>query len=100
MSGETLTKAVEDFILSNKLYDYEVVSINSVEESFHKGFIAIELTVKLETSFNVAEQCVWIDKKYLDENVYKHFKYQHQKDKQWISEIVPIEIGEFTLESF
>lgn len=99
MSKTTLTKAVEDFILSSKIYGYEVMSINNVEEAFQKGFLAIELTIKIETSFNVAEQVVWIDTKYLNEKLYKHFRYQQQKNQQWISEIVPIEIGEFALES-
>ena len=96
---ENLTKSVENFILSNKIYGYEVLSICSVEESFQKDYLAIELTIKTDTSFNTVEHSVWINKKYLDEKLYKHFRNQQHKDKQWVSEIVPIEIGEFALES-
>lgn len=93
----TLTQSVKDFIMSNLLYGYEVMAINSANASSKKGYTCIEVTLKYSTSFNVVEATVWINNKYLDERLYKYFQYKKMDSDKFHDEIVPIEIGENTL---
>lgn len=98
VDGDTkLTQSVIDFIMSNPLYEYEVMSVDAANESMKKGYTCIEVTLKYSTSFNVVEAVVWIKNKYLDERLYKYFRYQKMDTNKFHDEIVPIEIGENAL---
>ncbi len=92
-----LTQSVKDFILATPLYGYEVMSVDAANASTKKGYTCIEVTLKYSTSFNVVEAIVWINNKYLDERLYKYFRYQKMDTNKFHDEIVPIEIGENAL---
>lgn len=98
MSEIKLTKSIEDFILSHDISGYKVKSIDNIEESFSNDTYCVELTVKDIDTCRFFEHCIWIKKEYVNEDIYKYFKYQELKNRPWMFEIVPMDIGEFTLD--